>query len=77
MTWFVCLKRMGSNKIPKMIPEWHVKGTRRKGKTREKRMGRVRRSMISKDFTNNMQRTVDSPHPQDRLCHLSVKLEEI
>ena len=52
--WLRCfghLKRMGSDRIPKIILKWNVEGRRKKEKLREYWMDRIRRTMISKDFT--------------------------
>ena len=45
------LKRMGRDRIPKTILKCSATGKRKKGKLGEQRMYGVRRSMISKGFT--------------------------
>ena len=48
---------MIGNRIPKIILKWNAEGKRRHGKRRGKCMDRVRRSMINRGLTEEMQRT--------------------
>ena len=45
VTWFGHVKRMGEDRIPKMILECNAAGRRRRGKPQEKWMVGIRRSM--------------------------------
>jgi hypothetical protein len=51
LRWFGHVKRMPGNRLPLKILEWEPKGTRRRGRPKERWIDGVRRSMTNHGLT--------------------------
>ena len=51
LRWLGHIKRMGEDRIPKMILEWNSEGRRRIGKPQEKQMDGMRRNINRLELT--------------------------
>ena len=51
MRWYGHFERIVSDEIPKIILKWNVEGRQREGRASEQRTGEIKRSIISRDPT--------------------------
>jgi hypothetical protein len=47
LRWFEYVKRMPGNRLPRKILEWELEGTRRRGRSKDRWIDGVRRSMTN------------------------------
>jgi hypothetical protein len=59
LRWFGHVKRMPGNRLPLKILEWEPEGTRRRGRSKERWIDGVRRSMTNHGLTEKDTRDRD------------------